>query len=119
MPIAFPVLGVVPVLSAELSAPAAVLLIVPRIDSATGSLLSNLGRPAQAMLWRGEPGSRLEVPDIVEIDGEWRPGPSRNLTGIHITPPDVPPRLATARGLLCGPSHRPGLDPRDEGREDI
>lgn len=106
VPIAFPAVGVVPALSAELSAPTAVLLVVPRIDSATGSLLSNLGRPAQAMLWRGEPGSRLEVPDIVEVDGQWCPGPSRNLTGVHITPTDVPPRLATARGLLVGRATR-------------
>lgn len=106
VPVAFPALGALPALSAELSAPAAVLLVVPRIDSATSSLLANLGRPAQAMLWRGAPGARLDVPNIVEIDGARCPGPTRNLTGIHITPPDIQPRLATARGLLVGRATR-------------
>jgi hypothetical protein len=106
VPVAFPALGAVPALSAELSAPAAVLLVVPRTDSATSSLLANLGRPAQAMRWRGAPGARLEVPDIVEIDGQWCPDPTRNLTGIHITPADLQPRLATARGLLVGRATR-------------
>ena len=106
VPVAFPAVGAVPALSAELSAPAALLLVIPRVDSATSSLLANLGRPAQAMLWRGGPGDRLEVPDIVEIDGQWCAGPTRNLTGIHITPADVPPQLSTARGLLVGRATR-------------
>ena len=106
VPIVFPAVGTVPALSADLVAPAAVLLVVPRIDSATSSLLASLGRPVRAMLWRGAPGAPLEMPDIVEIDGQGCPGPTRNLTGIHITPEDVPPRLATARGLLVGRATR-------------
>jgi hypothetical protein len=102
VPVTFPAVGTVPTLSAELRAPAALLRVLPRVDSATSSLLASLGRPAQAMLWRGPPGVRFEVPDIIEIDGQWCAGPTRNLAGIHITPPDVPPRLATAPGLLVG-----------------
>jgi hypothetical protein len=100
--VAFPAVGAVPALSAELGAPTALLRVLPHVDSGTSSLLASLGRPAQAMLWRGAPGERFEVPDIVEIDGQWCAGPTRTLAGIHITPPDVPSRLVTAPGLLVG-----------------
>ena len=102
VPVAFPAIGTVPDLSAELGAPAALLRVLPRVDSGISSLLASLGRPARAMLWRGATGQRFDVPDIVEIDGQWCPGPTRNLTGIHVTPADVPSRLATAPGLLVG-----------------
>lgn len=46
-----PAIGNVPQLSAELSAPAAVLRVLPHVDSAISVLIAGLGRPAEAMMW--------------------------------------------------------------------
>ena len=101
-----PAIGNVPQLSAELSAPAAVLRVLPHVDSAISVLIAGLGRPAEAMMWAESSDTRLEVPDIVDVGGQWCAGPTRNLTGIHITPPDIAPLLATASGLLVGRAER-------------
>jgi hypothetical protein len=101
-----PAIGKVPQLSAELNAPAAVLRVLPHVDSSISVLITGLGRPAQAMMWVGASDARLEVPEIVDVDGQRCAGATRNLTGIHITPPHTAPALATAPGLLVGRAER-------------
>jgi hypothetical protein len=54
-----PAIRKVPQLSAELSAPAAVLRVLPHVDSAISVLIAGLGRPAQGMMWAGRSDARL------------------------------------------------------------
>lgn len=106
MKVMLPAIGKIPRLSAELSAPAAVVRVLPHVDSAISALIAGLGLPAQAMMWAGTSEARLEVPEIVDVDGQWCAGATRNLTGFHITPPHIALELATATGLLVGRAER-------------
>jgi hypothetical protein len=116
-----PAIRKVPQLSAELSAPAAVLRVLPHVDSAISVLIAGLGRPAQGMMWAGRSDARLEVPETVDVDGQGCVGATQNLTGIHITPSHIAPPLATASGLLVGRAERRAWlrDSKGEGKFEL
>jgi hypothetical protein len=101
-----PAIRRVPELSAQLSPPQALVRVLPGTSAASGNLISSLGRPAQALLWKSEAKSRFPEPDSVEIAGTHTFMPSRDLTGIHVTPEGVAPGSATPAGLLVGRAER-------------
>jgi hypothetical protein len=116
-PIRLPELGCVPQLEAELEMPKALALVVPGIDSPCSSLISELGRPVQALLW-ASPAPRMAPPAQIQIEGRWSFLPSRDLAGIHLTEEGIDPAIATARGLLVGRAERRAWlrDSRGEGK---
>ena len=104
--ITLPAIADLPQLAVTLHPPTALIRVLPGIAAASGSLLSSLARPAQALLWRSPTDVQFPEPDTVTIEGTQTFLPSRDLTGIHITPPSVDPAIATPAGLLVGRAER-------------
>ncbi len=104
--ITLPAIANLPQLAVTLHPPTALIRVLPGIAAASGSLLSSLVRPAQALLWRSPTDVRFPEPDTVTLEGTQTFLPSRDLTGIHITPPSVDPAIATPAGLLVGRAER-------------
>lgn len=101
-----PVLGAMPPMLAKLSAPNMLMRVFRHIDSRASSLITGLYRPADALLFEGDPELAFAEPDRVEVSGGTLFSPARELAGIHVTPDYVKPEIATAAGLLVGRAER-------------
>ena len=104
--VTLPVAAPLPELHAHLEHPEALLQVFPGIDSPSSSLLAGLGRPSSALLWRSVDETPVELPQMVDVDGETLFLPSRDIAGLHITDSSVDRSVATARGILVGRAER-------------
>jgi hypothetical protein len=95
--------GKVPGLEASFSEATAVIRAMPRGDSPAGSLLAGAARPAQGVLWRAahQP-APVDLPPSVDVERTSTTWPARDLSGIHLTPEYVEPRLRTPEGVFAG-----------------
>jgi hypothetical protein len=101
-----PKLGHVPELQARLEMPKALAQVVPSVDSPCSSLITGLGRPAQALMWASPSAPAVGLPDRIDADGRWSFMPSIDFSGMHLTQDWVDPKMATAKGLLVGRAER-------------
>jgi hypothetical protein len=113
-----PELGSIPTLEARLQKPRALARIFPDVDSPSSALISGFARPVEGVTLKSEASPALGLPDRLKIDGRWSFLPSRDLTGIHLTPPDVDPAIATSSSLLIGRGERRAWlrDARGDGK---
>lgn len=101
-----PAVDPLPALTAELMRPEALVRVLPGTDAPAGVLLGGLGRPAQALLWRGPNGAPFPEPARVELAGQKLFLPALELTGIHLLAADGVSARTTPRGLLVGRAER-------------
>ena len=71
--------------------------------SATGNLIVGAVRPAAGVLWRAARQPQpFDSPSIVHVGEVFASWPTRDLTGIHVTPSWVAESSRTADGLFVG-----------------
>ena len=100
---AIPALGIIPALHGELSRPSAVIRAMPRAASAVGNLIIGAVRPAAGVLWRAarQP-LPFDPPPHVQVGDMFSSWPTRDLSGIHLTPSWVAEGSQTPEGLFVG-----------------
>src|SRR4051812_8728773 len=88
---------------AALSPPTAVIQAMQRTGSGVGNLVIGAVRPARGVMWRAarQPAA-VELPRHVTVGGVVTTWPSRDLTGIHLTPSTVDEKSQTPEGLFIG-----------------
>jgi hypothetical protein len=104
--LSLPAVGNLPPIRGRVGRPKMMLRVFPGVDSRTSSLITGLGRPAQALLW--ESSDEVDFPEITQVQVEAATSylPTHDIAGIHVSPDYVAPEIATAKGLLVGRAER-------------
>jgi hypothetical protein len=91
--------GELPSLVARPERPAALLQVLPNIDSPASSLLAGLGRPAQALMWTASDNVDISLPQSVAFGEQSSFVPSLDLAGIRVTSQEIDPPARAFRAL--------------------